>query len=212
MYGVTIMNKRYFILMKQIPSQSFFALIITAVFFITGCIIGTISAGLVKGLPGISGYLSNIISILMSDDGSSLSFLSVLIDTMFYHLIIFALGFCVFGFVFIPVVAGVRGCIFAFSISVLIRYYGQTGIFPAFLLFGLKSLIATPCLLFLAVQSFCASVRLTSIAALGINNGDKPYDSGFVMRCAVCFAVLLILSAISFFASDSIFGFISNII
>ena len=173
---------------------------------------GTISARFATNLSGISDYLSSILSTLAGEPGAGRSFVSVLGDTFFYHIIAFVLSFFVLGFLFIPVLSCIRGYIFAFSVSIIVRYYGSAGILPALLLFGLESFISTPCFVFLSTQSFCASMRLTSLALSGVNNGFSPYNSGFIFKCAACFLILLAVALASYLLSGVMFSFVLNTI
>lgn len=206
------MNKRYFVFTHRAPSQELLALALTALFFAGGCIIGTVSAKYIDQLSIVPNYISSIITSLESGSNLSGGIGSTFLDIAAYPLVVFTMGFFVFGFIFIPPFAALRGYIYSFSVALIIRFYGISGILPALLLFGIKSLVLIPCFIFLAIQAFCASMQLTSAVLSRGVSGISPYSGAFMIRSLLCFAALALFAFLSYMLADRIFDFALNLL
>ena len=200
------MNKRYFIFTRKDPSQELMALVLTVLFFAVGCVVGTASASYITENSVVPNFISDIITSLNAGNNDNSSFLSILLDVSFYPLIVFAMGFFVFGFAMIPSLAAVRGYIYSFSVALLIRYYGISGVIPAFILFGIKSIVFIPCFVVLAVQAFSSSMKLTSTVVSRGASWTPPYGKRFVLRSVLCFIALALFALVLFLLSDKVFN------
>ena len=178
--------------MGKTPSSNFFAFIICAAFFLSGCVLALFSAGYVSNAESLSNYMSLYLQTIEKSGSLNLGFWPVFFNTAMYHLAVIFLGFSVFGFFCIPALSAVRGFFFTLSISVVIRLYGSEGILLALCLFGVNALITLPCFFVLAARAFCASKSLfTMVAYPGQKSYLLPYRDGYFFCCIVCLGLLL---------------------
>jgi len=140
----------------------FYGLMVCAVFFTLGVVMGTFSArtldtaGTLALRESMTGRLGQIV------DGTYVApgFFSVLEAFGRDHLIALFLGFSLLGVFGLPVLSGVRGFSLSFSIAAFLRAFGPEGLPVALSLFGLGALITIPCFFLLSAQAFGASARL----------------------------------------------------
>lgn len=191
------MNRRFLFISGKAPSSNFFAFILCAAFFLSGCVLAVFSAGYVSDAEILSDYMSLYLQMIEDGGAVDLSFLSVFFNTAKYHIAAVFLGFSVIGFLCIPILSAVRGFFFTFSIAVIIRLYGGDGILLALCLFGINALVALPCYFILAARSFCASKSLFGMAAYpGQKSYAAPYRDGYFMCCLICLGLLLLAAVV----------------
>ena len=187
-------------------SEDFSGLMVCAIFFVSGIVIGTFSARTLDTAEtwalynSISGYLSQIA------DGTYISpgFLSVLWSTGRYHLLILFLGFSLLGVLCLPIVSGMRGFYLSFSIAAFLRAFGTEGWPVAFSLFGVGALITVPSFFLLASQSFTASAHLgRAVWGTSKVHARTLYHRGYLIRAAICFVGLLAAAAIELYVTPA---------
>ena len=211
MYGVTIMNRRIIFFSEPETGRSYFALFLCGTFFICGCIVGTLSAGLVADGSNLEEFISGYIRLAGEGIAIRPEFLSSLFNAFKYHLAVLFFSFSVLGVFLVPALSAVRGFFLTFSISALIRLFGSGGIVLALALFGLDALITIPCFFILSVQSFSASLRLFQLVRNpGTRLGNHPYDRLFFIRCGVCFALLSGSALIETFLTSYLVSFAAS--
>lgn len=69
-------------------------------------------------------------------------------------LLILLFGYTALGVVGLPILFGIKGFFFAFSVGCFCRVYGAEGLAPGFALFGVSALLWVPALFLLGVLSF----------------------------------------------------------
>ena len=173
--------------------EAFFGLMVCAIFFAAGVVMGTFSARSLDLTETLALYTSISAYINQIADGTYVSpgFLSVLWLTGRYHLLALFLGFSLLGVLCLPVLAGVQGFYLSFSIAAFIRAFGAEGWPLAFSLFGIGALITIPCFFLLSTQAFATSAQL----GRGVWEGKVQLRTlchrGYIIRTAICFVGIL---------------------
>lgn len=189
------MNKRNLTSKRIKGSASYVGIMLTAIFFICGTVLGTFTAGSIdaSGSSTMYGDIYNYIKLIESGSFERADFISALFSAYEYHLLVIFLGLSIPGFVIVPIVSGVRGFYLSFSIAAFIKVFGFGGTLTAVGLFGLTAIITIPCLFILSAQSFNASYGLW-LAVRGRSKMGiaQNYNRGYFLRCAICLAVLFI--------------------
>ena len=171
------------------PREEFFGLLVCAIFFLSGIVVGTFSAGSLDQTgtlafrDSMAGYIDQIAAGTYTAPG----FWATLWATGRVYLLVLFLGFSLLGPLCLPVVAGVRGFYLSFSIAVFIRAFGAGGWPLAFALFGVGALITVPCFFFLAAQAFRVSTHLGK-SALGLEKVHigTLYGREYMVRAGLC--------------------------
>lgn len=164
-------------------SEGVSALVVTAAFFALGSTLGCfISArALESSGEAISAYLVQFLSEtqlggLLYPDLSQFLWLSLR-----WPFAAFVLGFSALGLFGLPILSGLRGFLFSFSVGVFVRTLGRRGLGTAFLLLGISGLISIPVFLLITTQSFSAA---KSLAFRGQGKRELPYDRSYILRTA----------------------------
>lgn len=173
------------------------ALLVLSGLFLVGGVAGCVAAGLISDPGGalldyVRGYLE-----LLASGGMSVRFLSVLWQTVRFPLAALLLGFTALGVVGLPALFAVRGFLLCYAVSAFYRLLGLAGLVPSFVLFGISALFWLPVLLQLGVQGLLGSYSLLRRAT---GDGRYPlcYDSGFLVRCGLCAAVLFLCAGLEY--------------
>lgn len=186
------MNRRFTFIITDDKTSCLPGLILCGALFLCGCVAGTFSSAYVREGSALTQFFSEYLSL--EQDGSFIdpSFFSVLIDTIKYPIAVFAFGFSMLGVIGIPVLAGARGYVLAFSVSLMVRLYGGDGVLLALSLFAVNTLITIPCFLILSAQAFRESCLLTySVVKQGNRAGANLYRAKYFVCCLVCFGILI---------------------
>ena len=178
--------------------EEFFALLVCAIFFLAGIVVGTFSARSLDevGTLALRASMSVYIDQIIAGTAGSPSFWFVLWANGRTPLLVLFLGFSLLGAPVLPVVAGVRGFYLSFSIAAFIRAFGIGGWPLAFALFGVGALITVPCFFLLASQAFRASTHLGrgALTAGKIQVG-MLYGRAYWTRTGLC-AVLIVVAVL----------------
>lgn len=184
------MNRRFTFIITDDKTSCLSGLILCGALFLCGCVAGTFSSAFVQDGSALTQYFSEYLSL--EQDGSFIdpSFFSVLFDTFRYPAIVFSLGFSMLGIIGIPALAGAKGYMLAFSVSVMVRLYGGNGVLLALSLFAVSALITVPCFLILSAMTFRASCRLSYLVVKQASRGGAGlYDMKYFISCLICFGL-----------------------
>ena len=182
------------------------ALIIMAVVFFIGGLAGCTLAGRAEGggEAALSGYLEGFLNVAESGEIVRPAFISLLWKTIRWPLFVILLGFTPLGLICIPALFLVRSFLLSFSISSFFHVLGTKGLFLAFSIFGITSLVYIPILFVLGIQGFLNSGmivgRITGDA--GRNIGTKRLDC---LCCCICFLILLLCCFIEYSMGSVVF-------
>jgi len=168
------------------------ALLITAAFFILGSFLGCLLAFQADGggAQALEEYLSSFLRAAENSGLRTPDLSGVLWRTLRWPVGAVLLGYTALGLFGIPILSALRGFLLTFSIGAFVRVYGWTGTRIAFYLVGITGMISTPVFLFLATQSFSASLRL-SLTALGRGRLEPPpHDANRLPCLLLCVAAL----------------------
>ncbi|MCL2568383.1 MAG: stage II sporulation protein M [Oscillospiraceae bacterium] len=193
--------------------EEFFGLLVCAIFFLSGIVVGTFSAASLDEAASaalrasMSGHIDQIIAGTATEPG----FWSTLWATGRVPLLILFLGFSLFGTPILPMVAGVRGFYLSFSIAVFIRAFGIAGWPLAFVLFGVGALITVPCFFLLASQAFRSSLGLGK-AVLGAGKVHLGIlcGPGYFGRCGLCAVLILVAVFVELYVTPALVVFASS--
>ena len=178
-------------------------LFLAAVFLVSG-LAGCLFAGSLSDSSDLTAFIKTY-GLSMRSGEVDVSFLLLLFDTVRIPLVVFLMSFAPFGLLGIPLVFGYRGFCFSYAVSVLYSALGNKGLLVAFLLFGLSALLWFPVLLVLGSEGVAFSGRVLSRLFLD-RRGGCILDRGFVLRCAVCFCVILVCALIEYWVVPTLFS------
>lgn len=172
-------------------SEGVSALVVTAAFFALGGVLGQfVSAwALESGSEAVSAYLTQFLAQAQRDGLLYPDLFQFLWLSLRWPFAAFVLGFSALGLLGLPILSGLRGFLFSFSVGVLGRALGRRGLCIAFLLLGLSGLISIPVFLLVATQSFMAA---RGLASRGQGKREFPYDRAYMLRCGFSALFLLV--------------------
>ncbi len=186
------------------------SLIVLAVFFLVGAIVGCIMAVVVVDPTEITDFFS-----MFWDSAQTVtlqnSFVGVLIGNLLLPTIIFVLGFCVLGAIAIPVCVGVKGFTITFAVTAIMRAFGTKGVWLALSSIGISSLLYIPCLLLVALFAFRASLLLTA-ACLGSGSKQPLYGAPYFVQFAMCLLVFTAVSAFNTYLQPALLSWVSLLV
>ena len=170
-------------------------LLILAVFFFAGIVLGQVVAGQISPSASLdlSQYLSAYYQLERESSGVPASALSALLLYFRYPALAFLLGFASIGFLLLPCLTLSYGFFLSFSICCYTTAFGPGGVFLAAAVFGLRCLVTIPCYFCVAVTSMGSSSVLASLTR-GKGHHTSAGGSGnprFLLGC-VCTVILLI--------------------
>jgi len=181
----------------DIPSDFRVALVLIGGSFFIGGILGCIlGAFLDEAASGeISDFLTQYLA-LVSQEGVSPEFWSVVWEQLRFPLAAFLLGFTALGVVGLPILFGVRGFLFTFSIGCFCRLLGYGGLLPALFLFALPAFLWAPALFIIGVHSFMGAGALFQ-RTFRDHRYPLPYTSSYFIRCGLgalllCLCIMLV--------------------
>ncbi len=173
--------------------ESVWTLVVTAVAFFIGGVIGFALTSRVEGAAAesLDAYVQAFLSAAGGGEVGAPALLPLLWQVFRWPILTVALGFTALGLLGIPILFAVRGFLFSFSVAAFIRVLGGFGGLVAAVVFGLTGAIAIPALFLLGVQGLAASRCLAS-RALGSGKGRVPYGKRYFLRCGLCAAAFLV--------------------
>ena len=107
-----------------------------------------------------------------------------------YALLALVLSLTALGVVGLPVLFGVRGFFFSFSVACFCRVFGGQGLFPAFVLFGLSALLWASALFMVGIPGLL-SARQQLRRALGDGRGGWSVGAAYWCRAGACVGLSL---------------------
>ena len=175
----------------DLPSEQCRGLVVLALAFLTGglagCILGALSRG--RGAEELSRYLVDYLTLTQSGQLSR-GLWPVLWGQVKYLLAALLLGLTALGFAGIPILFGVRGFFLSFPVACFCRVFGQRGLFPALILFGLPALLWAPALFLMGVSGFLSAQQLLR-RTLGEGRGGLPLNGAYWCRAGLCVGLAL---------------------
>lgn len=182
---------------KKLNSGFLLRLVILALFFSVGVILGQVCSSRVSAASAeeLNRYLSGYFSLGDSKTISGRAFVSALVIYFRYPLLAFFLGFTSLGVILLPALTAAYGFFLSFSVCSFAAAYGKDGVLLALAVFGIRCLITLPCYLALAVPALEASV---SLAAMSFGHGKRAAKViyGSVDWLRLCVAVLFLLAGV----------------
>lgn len=182
----------------DLPSDQRGALAVLAISFFLGGLAGSLLAALSgeAGALDLSGYLTDYLA-LAQENCLSESLWHLLWGELKYLLATLVLGLTALGLAGLPVLFGVRGFFFSFSAACFCRVFGGSGLFPAFVLFGLPALLWAPALFLAGVPSFLSAQQLLR-RLTGEGRGGLSVNGAFWYRAGVCVCLTLAAGLLEF--------------
>ena len=177
-------------------------LVLLALFFLGGVILGQVLAGRVPDATGdeLTRYLTDYVRL--GGELSAETALSALVIYLRYPLLAFFLGFASVGIVLLPGVTVAYGFFLSFSVCCFTAAFGTDGVLLAFAVFGLRCLVTLPVFFLLAVPSWGKSAGL---AAVSFGRGQRCapviYGRSYWLRAAASLGVLLAGVCVDLFLS-----------
>lgn len=170
-------------------------MVVLAVSFFSGGLLGFFLASLMisEGETSLANYFMSYFDAVRGGDWQP-----NLSHCIWSHLkpplLAFLLGFSFLGTIGVPLLVGIQGFYFTFSVATLCRWMGITGLIPAFFLFCLPALVWVPVLFILGLQSFHVSQLLW-------RRGRKEdvYPVRYFVRAALCFGSLIFSIAFEYY-------------
>lgn len=169
-------------------------LVLLALFFFGGVVLGQVLAGRVPDATGdeLRRYLADYVRLGGSGGVSGAAVLSALVTYFRYPLLAFLLGFASIGAVLLPCTAAAFGFFLSFSVCCFTAAFGADGVLLALAVFGLRCAVTLPVFFLLAVPAWGTAAALASLS-FGRGRRAAPVALGGRrwLRMAVCAAVLL---------------------
>lgn len=147
-----------------------------------GCLFAALSNG--EGAQELSRYLAGYLA-LAQEGGLPRSLWPILWGQLKYLLIALVLGLTALGVVGLPVLFGVRGFLFTFPVACFCRVFGGSGLFPAFILFGLPALLWSAALFLMGAAALPSSLQLLE-SSLGEGRGGAFPKGAYWCRAGLC--------------------------
>lgn len=179
-------------------------LLLLALFFLGGILLGQVLAGQVNADTGteLRRYLTDYLRVGGAAGEGGGTVLSALTVYFRYPLLAFLLGFASVGTVLLPAVTAAYGLFLSFSVCCFTASFGPDGVLLALAVFGLRCAVCLPCYFLLAVPSWGTSAALASLS-LGRGRRAAPvtYGKACWLRAGAVAAVLLAGVCVELFLS-----------
>ena len=170
-------------------------LVLLAMFFLGGVILGQVLAGRVPDSTGdeLSRYLTDYLSLDGNAELTARTALSAVVIYFRYPILAFLLGFASVGIVLLPCVTVAYGFFLSFSVCCFTAAFGGDGVLLALAVFGLRCLVTLPCYFLLAVPSWGMSAALAAVSfGRGRRAAPVVYERAWWLRFG---GVMLALAA-----------------
>ena len=145
-------------------------MLLLALFFLCGAILGQVLAGRVPGETGLElrQYLEDYVRLGGEvSPGAAVSAAAVYFR---YPLLAFLLGFASIGVVLLPVSAAAFGFFLSFAVCCFTAAFGPDGVLLALAALGLRCVVTMPCF-FLLASSSCGTAA--GLAAVSVGSGRR---------------------------------------
>ena len=148
------------------PAHSLPRLLLLALCFLAGVILGQVLAGRVPAETGaeLNRYLEDYVRVGGQTGRSAAAALSAVVIYFRYPLLAFLLGFASIGVVLLPCVTVAYGFFLSFSVCCFTAAFGPDGVLLALAVFGLRCAVTLPCYFLLAVPSWGTSAALAAVS------------------------------------------------
>lgn len=148
------------------PAHSLPRLLLLALCFLAGVILGQVLAGRVSAETGaeLNRYLEDYVRVGGQTGRSAAAALSAVVIYFRYPLLAFLLGFASIGVVLLPCVTVAYGFFLSFSVCCFTAAFGPDGVLLALAVFGLRCAVTVPCYFLLAVPSWGTSAALAAVS------------------------------------------------
>lgn len=176
-------------------------LMILSACFLLGGILGAAFGGLMSEASAqeLAAYLNTYLT-LARDGGIPVEFWGVAWEQFRLLLAVSLLGLTALGGVGIPVLFGVRGFLFAFSVAGLCRVFGTAGLVPGLFLFGLPAFLWAPVLFLAGAQ--CVNSAWVLLRRLRLESREPlPFTSAYWGRLGLCGAALMVCVMLEYLAA-----------
>lgn len=179
-------------------------LVLLAIFFLGGVVLGQVLSGRVPDATGdeLTRYLTDYIALDESPALTAKTALSAVVIYFRYPLLAFLLGFASVGVVLLPVVTAAYGFFLSFSVCCFTATFGGEGVLLALAVFGIRCLVTLPCFFLLAVPSLGTSAALAALSfGRGRRNLPVSYGRTYWFRLVISVAALLAGVCVELFLS-----------
>lgn len=172
----------------DLPSEQRAALVVLAIAFLLGggggCLFAALSGG--AGAQELSGYLAGYLELAGRGELPSRLW-PVVWGQVKYQLAAAVLSLTALGTAGLPVLFGVRGFFFSFSVACFLRIFGGRGLFPAFILFALPALLWAPALFLIGTSGLLTAQKLLRRSLGEERGGASPLlDRDLWVRAGLC--------------------------
>mgnify|MGYP005810353875 CR=1 FL=1 len=171
------------------PGQSCGLLVLGGAFLlggIVGCVWAVLAGG--EGGQALCDYLVDYLSLVGAEEQLPSGIWTILWGLMKYVLIALILGLTALGVVGLPVLFGIRGFLLCFSVGCFLRIFGGQGLFPAFALLGLPSLLWVPAFFLVGTQGLLSAQQLLR-RSWGDGRGTLPFSRNYWFRAVMCVGI-----------------------
>ena len=141
-------------------------LVLLALFFLGGVLLGQVVSGRVPDATGdeLGRYLTDYLRLDGGTDRTTAAALSAALIYFRYPLLAFLLGFTSLGVLLLPCATVAYGFFLSFSVCCFTAAFGSDGVLLALAVFGLRCAVTLPCYLLLAVPAWGTSATLASFS------------------------------------------------
>ena len=161
-------------------------------YLLSGCFLLGSLFGVFIGSFSIDGEIPGLITKHITGEFSRVTYLSVLWNISWYHLLAIFLGTSIFGVALLPLLSLLRGYLLSLTVASIIVSVAKNGILLAIIYIGIPSIISLPCFFIISMDSFTLSKKL----CLLLNGTYKQAPDLAIIRHAVICGVLLAASAL----------------
>ena len=166
-------------------------LILLALFFLAGVLLGQVLAGRVPAETGeeLRRYLESYLRL--GAEPSPRTAASAVVIYFRYPLLAFLLGFASIGVALLPLLTAAFGLFLSFSVFCFTATFGGEGVLLALAVFGLRCLTTAPCYFLLAVPSWETAAGLAAVSfGSGRRTAPVVYGRACWKRLGICCLVL----------------------
>jgi hypothetical protein len=141
-------------------------LVLLALFFLGGVLLGQVVSGRVPDATGdeLGRYLTDYLRLDGGTERTTAAALSAALIYFRYPLLAFLLGFTSLGVLLLPCATVAYGFFLSFSVCCFTAAFGSDGVLLALAVFGLRCAVTLPCYLLLAVPAWGTSATLASFS------------------------------------------------
>lgn len=169
-------------------------LLLLCLFFVAGSIIGFLAQKTVgvESNAELCEYLHRYADATAQGSLTPVSFFRVVAVYFRYPLLAFCLGFCSLGVFLLPLLCAIQGFFLSFSVCCFASALGRSGVYLAFVAFGLRVLLTLPCMMALSRQALENACRLHGSLQQRSGRIRAFPDAAYIKLLGICSAVLLL--------------------